>query len=647
MTSGPPPSERLLEGAPTAGGLAELEEIHAILLAAGDDGEQVVLAELRAGEYLAASEGVLVSEISEMLGERLVPAASMLNETGERGARAFSSYISDVSAIHARADGLRTRAEERIGEIRSSQAVVEEICAEIGAPPGFRWDDPPGSEVPYPSSGSSQFGCAVPFVPADEFGWPRIERDRRWRKASESWSRALLDLELVQAQWRALVRERETSEKRLRDALARTPIAELAALARHDGRSFEIAVTASLSAEAPHTSHPLLRELLDVEDGSGVWEAPPDPDLVAARWGALPAWERDALIQEVPWVIGNLPGICFDDRDRANRRMLEYYIAHQGSMSAASKRALGDVMSVIARDERGPRVSIVSLSLGDRIPLVSIGYGELDTAEYLSWSVPGMLNDADRAVLPWDEAMRSQYAEQAHELEELHRDDERPALIAFLSYDTPNLVTVLGPESARDGAVRLASELDGSYATRQANTPTAARGALGHSYGTTTLVDAAILVAHPLDYVILVASAGIDGGRVSSFDELNVFTDAEGVPRVYTTLASSDDLAPFGAAASLRLQPNPGAPLPWRGIGGGYFFSSDGLGALKATEGHGIVNARGAGYLDRRTQSSASIAAIAVGELDDVTGGLARVPEWGGAWGDLPSLQPYEMGVRR
>lgn len=648
MSIAVPPLGRLLEGTPRAGGLEELDAINRFLISARDDGAEVLAAVRLAGEQLGGSESVAVQEALIALGERIVPGILVLTETGGRGAEAVATYIAAIIDIHARADRLELRAEELRADIATCSADIAALCAEIEAPCRYAWNEPPDTRLPRGSvSSSSPAGCEVVHIPTEPLLWARLERERAWRKAASAWAVAVGDLERARVQWRLLITERIASETRLRETLAGTPIGQLAALAAGEGRSLDHLVAASLSDPAPRTSHPLLRELLGTSDGSGVWIAPPDPDSIASRWAALPEWEREALIAAVPWVIGNLPGVRFADRDRANRIMLERYIAHQGEMSPQSKRALAEIVSVVYGDEREPPVSVVALDLGRDVPMVSIGYGDLDEAEYLSWGVPGMLSDAHHAVPPWDTAMRGQYAEQKRELLSRGGSGARPALIAFLSYDTPNLVTVLGVEAARTGSVRLAAELDGSYATRAANTPTSMHGGIGHSYGTTTLVDAVALVKHPLDHVILVASAGLDSGRISSFHGLNVQRDEHGVPRVYTTLASSDDLAPFGAAVSLRLQPNPGrVALLGPSIGGGYFFSSDGFEELKAVEGHDVVNKRGTGYFNRGTQASASIAAIATGDLDGVTGGLRRVRDLDTAPGYLAGAFAVQGGAK-
>lgn len=382
-------------------------------------------------------------------------------------------------------------------------------------------------------------------------------------------------------------------------------------------------------------------ELLGMPDGNGesVWDDPPHPDGVAAAWNALSDEQRETLITEVPAVIGNLPGLPFAVRDRANRMRLEYWISHSGELGDRGRRALRDIVRVVHPERTDPPVSLIALDLERRVPMAAVGYGDLDRAESVTWQVPGMFSDVDRALLDWDVASRNLYFSQSNALSQSGQTEVNTGLVAFLSYDTPHLGSVLGERSARTGAVRLAHELDGAWATRNANVPIRIHGALGHSYGTTTLVNAAQTVEHPLDQLVLIASAGLDPKGLESFRDLRVALDEQGNPRVYTTLAHADKIAPFGAGSSRRLQPNFAAiSTPSLLIGGSYSFSSDGNGALKAVGSHAIVNSHGTGYFDRDTESLNSIAALTIGEVELVSGGVEAISE-----NDLRRFIPPEL----
>ncbi|MFC7764713.1 alpha/beta hydrolase [Leucobacter soli] len=158
-------------------------------------------------------------------------------------------------------------------------------------------------------------------------------------------------------------------------------------------------------------------------------------------------------------MIGNLPGIPFAARDSANRRMLDFYDAHPSVLGDRGRVALRELQLI--RDQGGdPQVSVVALDLTGSVPKVAVGYGDLDLADHLTWQVPGMESDADKALRTWDRASRNLYEEQQDLLERRNRGG-LAGLVAFLSYDTPDLVDSLNEKgcsrSCRPAPVRIGS----------------------------------------------------------------------------------------------------------------------------------------------------------------------------------------------
>ncbi|MGO3148254.1 MAG: alpha/beta hydrolase [Leucobacter sp.] len=584
---------------------------------ARDGAESFVLALQSSGTHLCTSITEVTTRLSSRLEQRIVPAASSLYLSTDTANRAFATYVSELTDVYRSADLVEQHVEYELGVVGREQLRIAEIAVNLGLSPEYAWDDPPPAE--FPTHGQPTRSLLV----QDEYR-------SAWRTASRSWESALAAIDYEQKRWRELIEDRKSAEQSLKRACIHTVVGELASLANGTQIGLESTIISNLlrgeerefwDGAAPRTSHPLLVGLIGTSSGAEIWASPPNPDEVAARWRELPEWKREALIVAVPWVIGNLPGVTFSDRDRANRRMLTGYLSEQRHLSPQSKLALAEVTRVLYATDNDPPRSLIALDLGDGIPNVAIGYGAVDEAEHLNWAVPGMLSDAHRALPSWDRAMENQFLAQADI--QGHDSEESSALIAFLSYDTPNLATVLGEGAARIGADRLAAEFDGTFAARAADNAQVLHGAIGHSYGTTTLVAAASRVTHPLDQISLVASAGLDAEGFTSLADLRVRHDEAGNPRIYTTLAKTDWLARFGTDISGRLQPNPGeASLPWRSAAPVYVFSSDGLGELKAAEGHNIINSTGTGYFDRGTQSSDAIAAIATGHSELVPGGL-------------------------
>jgi hypothetical protein len=135
-----------------------------------------------------------------------------------------------------------------------------------------------------------------------------------------------------------------------------------------------------------------------------------------------------------------------------------------------------------------------------------------------------------------------------------------------------------------------------------------------------------------IDAFVMVGSAGIDTALVPSLSDLR---SAD----VYTTAATRDQLAPFGAAVSGRANPNPAVtPGLAEAIGGAQAFSSDGDGKdLAPVDGHNPIGkpggspfgwvantepSEGHGYYDMRTQSLQNMAAVTTDRLDKVSGSL-------------------------
>lgn len=628
-----PAIAELLIGTPQLGRTEDIDVVRGFVVAVRDSAERFTLALRSAGESLAHSQSDATGTLEIALDERLVPGGSALYLSSDDAARALASYASAVEEIHTAATETTRHTERQLENIRSAGEKISEVCDATGIPFTYRWDVPPSVRMPEAVHTALNTASVVDTV---RELWRRGEHEVNWRVAARDWEWAATEVDRGRARWKALLSDRRSAEVELQRALSATPIGELIALAGRQGQPHAEVLRSRLAGRTvgfawdgggPRTSHPGLVRLIGSADGTDVWRAPPNPDNIAVRWKSLSDAQRERLIAEVPWVVGNLPGIPFAARDRANRAMLEYYIVHQGRLSSAGKQALAEVTRIVYSPESDLPVSLVALELGDGVPLVAVGYGTLDEAEYLGWVVPGMYNDADDALVQWDQAARGQFSAQDQALRSGGASwEQRAAVIAFLSYDTPNAVTVLDAQSARTGGARLAAELDGTFATRTANTPVLRYGGTGHSYGTTVLAEAAALTDHTLDYVTLVGSAGIDDGSVTSLWNLNVQRDDAGNPQVYTTIASTDVLARVGVGLSGRQYPNASdRVLGLRTIDGAYSFSSAGHGELLGVEGHGITNTRGTGYFDPQTASDYSMAHIAVGSTQDLPGGLVFI----------------------
>ena len=609
---------------------------------------------------LVQSDGV--AEISGKIGQRLEVGALALNQTAVTARSAFERYAAEIDRIHAAARWVHTRVEGSLAVIRGQHATIDEICRVLGARVDFHWRAGPPLIMPalalgLPASGAGAIGV-VSHDEGESAGTGaealavRARYEPLWAAAVSRWRGALDQIDADIDEWRRLFDDRSGAELALLTALNSTALGQLMAVSETTIAARRSIVAFGFSGElwgltrppvSPATEHTLLVQLIGTRSGADTWHTPPAPNQIAEGWNELTPAAQQQLIAEVPWVIGNLPGLPFHVRDQANRRLLEYYALHHDGLSPECVELLRELTTALQNDTGDPPVTVVALNLSGSIPMVAVGYGTLDTSSSLTWEVPGMSSDAHLALGSWHQASQNLHGAQERLLN-AQRDDagsqagavHAPAVVAFLSYDTPHLLSVLFAESARTGAHRLAAELDGAAATRGQGVPLPTHAVIAHSYGTPVTANALTLTRYPVQSFTMLGSAGLDGKVVGTLSDLNIERDRWGAPRVFTTQAAGDQLAPLGAALSDRAQPNPGAVAAGQDhIPGAYVFGSDGWGALLSTDGHSVIGAgdrgllggnasTGRGYLDTDTQALVGAAATSLGALPHVPGGLTR-----------------------
>lgn len=588
-----------------------------------------------------------VHTVTEKLSGQIAVGALAVEHSLEPAARACARYVAEVEQIHHAARLARQRAEDALAAIHRQHEIIAQIASESGIWLDFGWRVGPPLALPVSAAESARLGVAgdgaVNALAA------RALRAPMWEAAALRWRAELASIDGTVSEWQRLCDERRGAEQALRAALAETALGQLIAVspATRAGQRTTIArsVTGELWGAALPTvslalAHPLLRKLLGTDTGAHMWQSPPDPDIVARNWAALSLAEQQRLIAAVPAVIGNLPGVPFAARDQANRLLLEYYAVHHDQLSPECVELLGELAQVLRAEPHSPPVTLVALELSGKVPLVAVGRGDLDSAHHLTWQVPGMGSDAHDALATWHTVSGNLLAEQQLLLlqqqagKDGSAEPDTAAVIAFLAYDTPNLLTVLAAQAARAGSLRLAAELDGAAATRRQNVPLRRHTVVAHSYGTPVAANALTLTRNPVQSLTMVGSAGLDDEFVHDLRELLVDRDPAGQPQVYTAQAAGDLLAPIGAALADRAQPN--ASAVWLGgvhVPGASSFSAEGAGRLLPTDGHSVIGhgtrdllgtraSAGHGYLDAHTQALRGVAATSLGFLDRVPGGI-------------------------
>lgn len=469
-------------------------------------------------------------------------------------------------------------------------------------------------------------------------GFPAADRQPLRSLEPRAEARAILD-----DARRALDQAAQTAATALRRALALPGLqAEewLALLA--DTASAAQILDALAGADGPS-----LRAVLRAKPTLADVLAQAEPAAVAPWWAALSDAQQNALISAAPAVIGNLGGVAYAARDRANRLWLDAQLdearaaladalktkapsygsrvnavigAANSAQRLESARArvegLENIASTLAETALGYPRQLVSLT-SDAPPLASISLGDLDAAENITFTVPGMGTTTEH-INDWVRVTQNLVTMQDQ------LDPARShATVAWVGYQTPPVPTgsgefdVLGSDLARQGGEKLAAEIRGLECSR----PGADINVVAHSYGTTAASFAlAENDVHVRAFVTL-GSAGLPAeiGQAALLHAQEVYAgQAQDVLAIDP--AGGDPWAWLGRTSPAH-PVNPIAP----GFGA-HAFSVAGGGELLPVAHHEISTPQGTGYLDPRTESLRNVAAATAGLPQMVTNYVSPAP---------------------
>lgn len=395
-----------------------------------------------------------------------------------------------------------------------------------------------------------------------------------------------------------------------------------------------------------------MKQFLDRNPGA-VLSPPPlgsDPRRNKEAWEQLTPAQRKAISDAVPSLVGNLEGIPYADRIAANTVALGLAINRVAALAKnqPSWQPQLDVLKEIERAAKGGGVGrtvrgIISFD-PTHPPLAAIAIGNMDTADNITWNVPGMGTTAG-SMDDWAQASQNIYDAQ------VRSGESNPAVVAWIGYHTPEMIDapsldVLSTAQADVGGDRLAASLNGFNAASDGRTAYVSVAA--HSYGTTTTAYALTRTDFDINSVAFFGSAGLDGAVVDEASDMHVKDGPDGQPAVFATQATQDDVAPMGRRGSFRTDPLED------GFGSHEFSSEGDEGrSLKQTLGHSVLGTDDDkwnpthtydehGYLDTGTQSLDSVAKITSGNGYEV---LQREDELAeaaaGAFKQRQSEMPY------
>ncbi|MGH3349242.1 MAG: alpha/beta hydrolase [Nocardioides sp.] len=353
-----------------------------------------------------------------------------------------------------------------------------------------------------------------------------------------------------------------------------------------------------------------------------------DPKAVKAWWDDLSPDERQAMIAAYPEVVGNTDGVPAGVRSEANTISLDRDLAQLAAIpedqrtddeqtryenAQAADRARDQInqsKDPLTGESYAAQIYMYDPMAFDGDGAVAMAVGDLDTADNVAVTVPGLTTDMGSARGNAESAVNLQQAA-------AFEGGTSNATMFWIGYDAPDnhifgeegtdIVGVVSEDMATAGGERYADTLDGLNAMRSDDFHLTA---VGHSYGSTT-VSHAMTDHHPAaDDVVLLGSPGVGGGTTSD-DELGV-----GDGHVWVGKNSNDPVARLGDEGWVDM---------WLAGGGGLGrnpaeddFGANRFEAESTTRGEtGFIGDHNK-YYDHDTESLANIARIVNGQYDDV-----------------------------
>lgn len=271
-----------------------------------------------------------------------------------------------------------------------------------------------------------------------------------------------------------------------------------------------------------------------------------NPADVAPWWRGLNPAQQDALIACAPGIIGNLGGVAYAARDRANRIVLAQALEEARNSPWDQSE---QVAALEALDRAATGNTLASLVL-DRPPLAQVAVGDLDRASHVSVIVPGMGTTVEGSMRGYVFAAHKLRAAEAR-AGSIPLDDV--GVLSWIGYHPPmpgpglNAVEVMSDERAIVGSRILAHDLRALTETCPRGNDQISLSVIAHSYGT----DVATLAIENtrVDHLVLLGSAGISD-QVGIVNELQVPAG-----EVFASQSTHDGWAPVGQGLSSRSDP--------------------------------------------------------------------------------------------
>jgi len=254
---------------------------------------------------------------------------------------------------------------------------------------------------------------------------------------------------------------------------------------------------------------------------------PPAATDVSRVWSILDAKQQAVLLKEAPHLIGNLEGVPYTVRGRANALDLKRTIATaktdlktergktQRLVLQRQLTTLGNVKDALEKKD-GVTRTLVSLDTSSDAK-AAIVVGDLSTAKYVSVLVPGMYMSVGEQIEAWAEVAQDLHDQEAGFLKRIGGQTSGSttpgvAVVAWIGYQTPVLTNIGGLALAQQGADSLERTLEGITSLRAADPPYLS--VFAHSYGSTAALLALERGNVQVDALALMGSPGSDAQSV-------------------------------------------------------------------------------------------------------------------------------------
>jgi hypothetical protein len=246
---------------------------------------------------------------------------------------------------------------------------------------------------------------------------------------------------------------------------------------------------------------------------------------ISSWWTTMNPAAREKLLATTPELVGNLDGVPFGTRDLANRAYLGDTIRRlEQQLSSGVGRGMNvevtnhlhmltQIDKALASKSGDPTRTLVSL---DTVSpgRAAIVVGDLASADYVSYLIPGMFFTIDGQVDDWADTATTLYHDQSVWLTRLGESTKTVATVAWIGYQTPHLLNVGSLTLADEGAGFLTRAIEGLQALRGADQPYVS--VMAHSYGSTAAMIALQRGDFEIDALAVVGSPGSSAQNASA-----------------------------------------------------------------------------------------------------------------------------------